>query len=59
VLQTKTGKEVLVTLNDRITKKYIALGIFIFAGSAFNVLNAQGFIESLNDSIIKYKAGDH
>ena len=39
-------------------KKYIALGIFIFAGSALNVLNAQGFIESLNDSIKKYKAGD-
>jgi len=38
--------------------KYIALGIFIFAGSALNVLNAQGFIESLNDSIKKYKAGD-
>jgi len=38
--------------------KYIALGIFIFAGSALNVLNAQGFIGSLNDSIIKYKAGD-
>ena len=39
-------------------KKYIALGIFIFAGSALNVLNAQDFIGSLNDSIIKYKAGD-
>ena len=39
-------------------KKYIALGIFIFAGSALNVLNAQDFIGSLNDSIKKYKAGD-
>jgi len=39
-------------------KKYIALGIFIFAGSALNVLNAQSFIGSLNDSITKYKAGD-
>ena len=39
-------------------KKYIALGIFIFAASALNVLNAQDFIGSLNDSIIKYKAGD-
>ena len=38
-------------------KKYIALGIFIFAGSALNTLNAQDFIGSLNDSIIKYKAG--
>ena len=39
-------------------KKYIALGIFIFAASALNVLNAQDFIGSLNDSIKKYKAGD-
>ena len=39
-------------------KKYIALGIFIFAGSVLNVLNAQDFIGSLNDSIKKYKAGD-
>ena len=39
-------------------KKYIALGIFIFAGSALNVLNAQDFIGSLNDSVKKYKAGD-
>jgi DNA-binding CsgD family transcriptional regulator len=39
-------------------KKYIALSIFIFAGSALNTLNAQDFIGSLNDSIIKYKAGD-
>ena len=39
-------------------KKHIALGIFIFAGSALNVLNAQDFIGSLNDSIKKYKAGD-
>ena len=39
-------------------KKHIALGIFIFAASALNVLNAQDFIGSLNDSIKKYKAGD-
>ena len=39
-------------------KIYIALGIIIFAGSALNVLNAQDFIGSLNDSIKKYKAGD-
>ena len=41
----------------KIPIKNIALSIFIFAGSAFNVLNAQSFIRSLNDSIIKYKAG--
>ena len=41
----------------RIPIKNIALSIFIFAGSAFNVLNAQSFIRSINDSIIKYKAG--
>ena len=41
----------------KISIKYIALSIFIFTGSAFNVLNAQSFIGSLNDSIIKYKAG--
>ena len=41
----------------KISIKNIALSIFIFAGSAFNVLNAQSFIRSLNDSIIKYKAG--
>ena len=39
-------------------KKYIALGIFIFAGSALNVLNAQSFIGSLNDSIREYKLGE-
>ncbi|MDA8857115.1 hypothetical protein N9I29_00480 [Flavobacteriaceae bacterium] len=36
----------------------IAISIFIVAGSAFSVLNAQNFIGSLNDSITKYKAGD-
>jgi len=36
----------------------IAISIFIVAGSAFSVLNAQNFIGSLNDSIVKYKAGD-
>ena len=36
----------------------IAISIFIVAGSAFSVLNAQNFIGSLNDSIEKYKAGD-
>ena len=41
----------------KIPIKNIALSIFIFAGSAFNVLNAQSFIRSINDSIIKYKAG--
>ena len=40
----------------KIPIKNIALSIFIFSGSAFNVLNAQSFIGSLNDSIIKYKA---
>lgn len=38
--------------------RYIAISIFIVAGSAFSVLNAQNFIGSLNDSITKYKAGD-
>lgn len=38
--------------------RYIAISIFIVAGSAFSVLNAQNFIGSLNDSIIKYKLGD-
>ncbi len=38
--------------------RYIAISIFIVAGSAFSVLNAQNFIGSLNDSIIKYKAGE-
>ena len=38
--------------------KNIALSIFIVSGSVFNVLNAQNFIGSLNDSIIKYKAGE-
>ena len=38
--------------------RYIALSIFIVAGSAFSVLNAQNFIGSLNDSITKYKAGE-
>ena len=42
----------------KIPIKNIALSIFIFSGSAFNVLNAQSFIGSLNDSIIKYKAGE-
>ena len=36
----------------------IAISVFIVAGSAFSVLNAQNFIGSLNDSITKYKAGD-
>ena len=36
----------------------IAISIFIVAGSAFSVLNAQNFIGSLNDSIEKYKAAD-
>tara|TARA_B100001113_G_scaffold6139_1_gene5114 strand:+ start:198 stop:1913 length:1716 start_codon:yes stop_codon:yes gene_type:complete len=40
----------------RIPIKNIALSIL--ACSAFNVLNAQSFIGSLNDSIIKYKAGE-
>ena len=38
--------------------KYIPLFIFIVIGSVFNNLNAQNFIESLNDSITKYKAGE-
>jgi DNA-binding CsgD family transcriptional regulator len=38
--------------------RYIAISIFIVAGSAFSVLNAQNFIGSLNDSIIKYKLGE-
>jgi tetratricopeptide (TPR) repeat protein/DNA-binding CsgD family transcriptional regulator len=38
--------------------KYIPLFIFIVLGSVFNNLNAQNFIGSLNDSIIKYKAGE-
>ena len=38
--------------------RHIAISIFIVAGSAFSVLNAQNFIGSLNDSIIKYKAGE-
>ena len=38
--------------------KYIPLFIFIVLGSVFNNLNAQNFIGSINDSIIKYKAGD-
>jgi DNA-binding CsgD family transcriptional regulator len=38
--------------------RYIAISIFIVAGSAFSVLNAQSFIGSLNDSIIKYKLGE-
>jgi len=38
--------------------KYIPLFIFIVVGSVFYNLNAQNFIESLNDSIIKYKAGE-
>ena len=38
--------------------RYIAISIFIVAGSAFSILNAQNFIGSLNDSIIKYKAGE-
>lgn len=42
----------------KIPIKNIALSIFIFSGLAFNVLNAQSFIGSLNDSIIKYKAGE-
>ena len=42
----------------KIPIKNIALSIFIFSGSAFNVLNAQSFIGSLNDSIIKYKASE-
>tara|TARA_B100001079_G_scaffold256575_1_gene253184 strand:- start:112 stop:1827 length:1716 start_codon:yes stop_codon:yes gene_type:complete len=40
----------------RIPIKNIALSIL--ACSAFNVLNAQSFIGSLNDSIIKYKAAE-
>ena len=35
--------------------RYIAISIFIVAGSAFSVLNAQNFIGSLNDSIIRSK----
>ena len=42
----------------KISIKNIALSIFIVSGSIFNVLNAQNFIGSLNDSIIKYKAGE-
>jgi tetratricopeptide (TPR) repeat protein/DNA-binding CsgD family transcriptional regulator len=38
--------------------KYIPLFIFIVLGSVFNNLNAQNFIGSLNDSIIKHKAGE-
>ncbi|NCG34377.1 MAG: hypothetical protein GWO78_00010 [Dehalococcoidales bacterium] len=38
--------------------RYIAISIFIVAGSAFSVLNAQNFIGSLNDSIVKYKLGE-
>ena len=38
--------------------KYIPLFIFIVLGSVFNNLNAQNFIESLNDSITKYKAAE-
>ena len=38
--------------------KYTPLFIFIVLGSVFNNLNAQNFIGSINDSIIKYKAGD-
>jgi len=38
--------------------KYIPLFIFLVLGSVFNNLNAQNFIGSINDSIIKYKAGD-
>ena len=38
--------------------KYIPLFIFIVVGSVFNNLNAQNFIGSLNDSIIKYKLGE-
>ena len=38
--------------------KYIPLFIFIVLGSVFNNLNAQNFIGSLNDSIIKYKLGE-
>ena len=38
--------------------KHIPLFIFIVLGSVFNNLNAQNFIGSLNDSIIKYKAGE-
>ena len=38
--------------------KYIPLFIFIVLGSVLNNLNAQNFIGSLNDSIIKYKAGE-
>jgi hypothetical protein len=42
----------------KISIKNIALSIFIVSGSVFNVLNAQNFIGSLNDSIIKYKLGE-
>ena len=38
--------------------KNIPLFIFIVLGSVFNNLNAQNFIGSLNDSIIKHKAGE-
>jgi DNA-binding CsgD family transcriptional regulator len=38
--------------------KNIPLFIFIVLGSVFNNLNAQSFIGSLNDSIIKYKLGE-
>ncbi len=36
--------------------KYIALYILVIL--TYNNLNAQNFIESLNDSITKYKAGE-
>jgi len=55
--QIQIGKEVFQVLNDKKTR-YIAISIFIVAGSAFSVLNAQNFIGSLNDSIIKYKLGE-
>ncbi len=42
----------------KISIKNITLSIFIVSGSIFNVLNAQNFIGSLNDSIIKYKAAE-
>jgi hypothetical protein len=42
----------------KISIKNIALSISIVYVSILNTLNAQNFIGSLNDSIIKYKAGD-